>query len=213
MEEKKLRLDEITECFLAIREGKATKGQEKKFYDACTAKASYYCAVKHIFDYEGFLSDLICILMEKMDSFDPTRGSFSTWASWKCEEVSSDIIRKSIRQQERCAFSLDQAVSDDGESDFYDLIPSSSETTPEQNVLNQELNRILNQYINQLAPNQKEAVEMVYINRMGSGEAAEYLGRDKSCFYRHLNRGLDRLKTLLNKDGYTMAALYEYLEK
>jgi RNA polymerase sigma-70 factor, ECF subfamily len=115
-------------------------------------------------------------------SFDPARGKASTWLLTLVHRRAVDVVR---REDRRRAEPLDDAPVAAG-----DAVDESAEVREER--------RRVQAALAQLAPDQREALELAYYGGLSQSELAERLGVPLGTVKSRMFTGLSKLRDLLD---------------
>jgi RNA polymerase sigma-70 factor, ECF subfamily len=114
-------------------------------------------------------------------SFDPHRGSASTWLLTLVHRRAVDVVR---REDRRRALPLDDA-------------PVAAGDATDETVETRELRREVQAALEQLTPLEREALELAYYGGLSQSEVAERLGVPFGTVKSRMFAGLARLRDVL----------------
>jgi RNA polymerase sigma-70 factor (ECF subfamily) len=114
-------------------------------------------------------------------SFDPHRGSASTWLLTLVHRRAVDVVR---REDRRRALPLDDA-------------PVAAGDATDEAVETRELRREVQAALEQLTPLEREALELAYYGGLSQSEIAERLGVPLGTVKSRMFAGLARLRDVL----------------
>ncbi len=138
--------------------------------------------------------DIISVTFEKvfvkLDDYDSTKGAFSTWIFRIAINEMNNLFRGQVRRNE--------AVWED----FFN--PADSRNTPEQQMVSDEGDQHLLMAMEMLGEREKKIVSLKYFSGISNKEIAEMLDMTPSNVGVVLHRTLDKLKKMLEAEGYSM---------
>jgi RNA polymerase sigma-70 factor (ECF subfamily) len=118
-------------------------------------------------------------------SFDPKRGSASTWLLTLVHRRAVDLVR---REERRGGDPLDDA-------------PVASGEATDETAEIREQRRSVQAALLQLPPDQREALELAYYGGLSQSELAEQLGVPLGTVKSRMFAGLGKLRELLDAEG------------
>jgi RNA polymerase sigma-70 factor (ECF subfamily) len=118
-------------------------------------------------------------------SFDPERGTASTWLLTLVHRRAVDVVR---REQRRRAEPLDDA-------------PIAAAGTTDEDALVRDRRRAVQSALRRLAPDQRQALELAYYGGLSQSELAERLGVPLGTVKSRMFTALARLRDLLGEEG------------
>ncbi len=138
--------------------------------------------------------DIISVTFEKvfvkLDDYDSTKGAFSTWIFRIAINEMNNIFRGQVRRNEAAW------------EDFFN--PADSRNTPEQQMVSDEGDQHLLMAMEMLGEREKKIVSLKYFSGISNKEIAEMLDMTPSNVGVVLHRTLDKLKKMLEAEGYSM---------
>lgn len=138
--------------------------------------------------------DIISITFEKvfmkLDDYDSTKGAFSTWIFRIAINEMNNLFRGQTRRNEAAW------------EDFFN--PADSRNTPEQQMVSDEGDRHLLIAMEKLGEREKKIVSLKYFADVSNKEIAEMLDMTPSNVGVVLHRTLEKLRKILEAEGYTM---------
>ena len=138
--------------------------------------------------------DIISVTFEKvfvkLDDYDSTKGAFSTWIFRIAINEMNNLFRGQARRNEAAW------------EDFFN--PADSRNTPEQQMVSDEGDQHLLMAMEKLGEREKKIVSLKYFSGISNKEIAEMLDMTPSNVGVVLHRTLDKLKKVLEAEGYSM---------
>ncbi len=138
--------------------------------------------------------DIISVTFEKvfvkLDDYDSTKGAFSTWIFRIAINEMNNLFRGQVRRNEAAW------------EDFFN--PADSRNTPEQQMVSDEGDQHLLMAMEMLGEREKKIVSLKYFSGISNKEIAEMLDMTPSNVGVVLHRTLDKLKKMLEAEGYSM---------
>jgi RNA polymerase sigma-70 factor, ECF subfamily len=173
------------------------KTQHRKIYGIC------YRFTGSQSDAEDLTQEAFLKMYRNLASFDPTKGSFTTWLTTLTRNLLVDNYRRT--RLERASDSLDESY--EGEEDG----PTKAERladggkTQEQHVAGLELRAQIQEALKQVSPDLREAVILRDLEDMDYKEIAEILGVPQGTVKSRISRGRSELARLLKRiEGQVM---------
>jgi RNA polymerase sigma factor (sigma-70 family) len=179
-------LTELTDEEVLERVARADEAALAEAYDRF-GRVAYGLAVRILRDAalaEDAVQDAFLAVWRTAVSFDPSRGTASTWIMTLVHRRAVDVVR---REDRRRAQPLDDAPQGTGE------------TTDEQAAV-REQRRAVQAALAQLSPDQREALELAYYGGLSQTELSERLGVPLGTVKSRMFSALARLRDLLDDD-------------
>jgi RNA polymerase sigma factor (sigma-70 family) len=179
-------LTELTDEEVLERVARADEAALAEAYDRF-GRVAYGLAVRILRDAalaEDAVQDAFLAVWRTAVSFDPSRGTASTWIMTLVHRRAVDVVR---REDRRRAQPLDDAPQGTGE------------TTDEQAAV-REQRRKVQAALAQLSPDQREALELAYYGGLSQSELAERLGVPLGTVKSRMFAALAKLRDLLGDD-------------
>ena len=179
-------LTELTDEEVLERIARADEAALAEAYDRF-GRVAYGLAVRILRDAalaEDAVQDAFLAVWRTAVSFDPSRGTASTWIMTLVHRRAVDVVR---REDRRRAQPLDDAPQGTGE------------TTDEQAAV-REQRRKVQAALAQLSPDQREALELAYYGGLSQSELAERLGVPVGTVKSRMFAALAKLRDLLGDD-------------
>jgi RNA polymerase sigma-70 factor, ECF subfamily len=144
------------------------------------------------------LTQEVCIRMYRsLDSFDPERAAFMTWVTTIARNLLVDHFRKT--QYDRRTSSLDTSpAAEDDDLSLGERIPDSR-PSPEARVHSRETQAMVQQALQRLSPELREAVILRDLQDMDYKEIAGTLNIPEGTVKSRINRGRSELARLLSR--------------
>lgn len=146
-----------------------------------------YGYVHDMEDAEELMLDTFAVAASGTSHFGG-RSSFKTWLFG----IGRNLALKHLRKHSIKA----AALQDDVASSKAD--PSQD---PDLNILRKERNASLYRALNQLNPDYRQALYLIYFEEMDHDEASRVMGKTKKQFYNLVTRGKASLKSILERMG------------
>jgi RNA polymerase sigma-70 factor (ECF subfamily) len=173
------------------------KSQHRRIYGIC------YRFTGSQSDAEDLSQEAFLKMYKNLASFDPEKGSFTTWLTTLTRNLLVDNYRRS--RLERVSDSLDEGY--EGEEDG----PTKAERltdggkSQEQHVAGLELKAQIQEALKQVSPDLREAVILRDLEDMDYKEIAEILGVPQGTVKSRISRGRSELARLLKRiEGQVM---------
>ncbi len=173
------------------------KSQHRRIYGIC------YRFTGSQSDAEDLAQEAFLKMYRNLASFDPEKGSFTTWLTTLTRNLLVDNYRRS--RLERVSDSLDEGY--EGEEDG----PTKAERladggkSQEQHVAGLELRAQIQEALKQVSPDLREAVILRDLEDMDYKEIAEILGVPQGTVKSRISRGRSELARLLKRiEGQVM---------
>jgi RNA polymerase sigma-70 factor (ECF subfamily) len=171
--------------------------QHRKIYGIC------YRFTGSQSDAEDLTQEAFLKMYRNLASFDPAKGSFSTWLTTLTRNLLVDNYRRS--RLERTSDSLDESY--DGEEDGptkADRLADGGKTQ-EQHVAGLELKAQIQEALKLVSPDLREAVILRDLEDMDYKDIAEILGVPQGTVKSRISRGRSELARLLKRiEGQVM---------
>jgi RNA polymerase sigma-70 factor (ECF subfamily) len=133
-------------------------------------------------------------------SFDSGKGAFTTWVTTVTRNLLVDHFRRT--KQERMTDSLDAPISADaepGSASRGDLIEDTTAVSPDQKVGRSDTQKLVQQALQKLSPDLREAVILRDLQDMDYKEIAAALRVPEGTVKSRINRGRAELSRLLQR--------------
>jgi len=139
---------------------------------------------------EDLLQEVFIQIWEKASLYDPSRGKPLTWAITLTRNRAIDRLRSSQRR-----IRLKEEI--EREAELADFLADKS--SAEQITLS-EKHRLVHHAVEQLAPDQREAVELAFFSGLTQTEIADKLQAPLGTIKARIRRGMMKLKELLKAE-------------
>lgn len=136
-------------------------------------------------DAEETTLDVYLQVWRSASAFDPTRGSAATWLVTLARSRAIDHIRSGASRKKR----------EEVLESFHDL--ASSEIRPDQATAMDQERQLIRTALEELAPEQKEVIELAFFGGLTHSELAERLGQPLGTVKTRIRLGMMKLRTLL----------------
>ncbi len=173
------------------------KSQHRRIYGIC------YRFTGSQSDAEDLSQEAFLKMYKNLASFDPEKGSFTTWLTTLTRNLLVDNYRRS--RLERVSDSLDEGFEgeEDGPTKAERLTDGSK--SQEQHVAGLELKAQIQEALKQVSPDLREAVILRDLEDMDYKEIAEILGVPQGTVKSRISRGRSELARLLKRiEGQVM---------
>ena len=154
-------------------------------------------------DAEDLTQEAFLKLYRNLASFDPAKGGFTTWLTTLTRNLLVDNYRRS--RLERASESLDESYDceDDGPTKAERLADGGK--TQEQHVAGLELRAQIQEALQQVSPDLREAVILRDLEDLDYKEIADILGVPQGTVKSRISRGRSELARLLKRiEGQVM---------
>jgi RNA polymerase sigma-70 factor (ECF subfamily) len=154
-------------------------------------------------DAEDLTQEAFLKLYRNLASFDPAKGGFTTWLTTLTRNLLVDNYRRS--RLERASDSLDESYDceDDGPTKAERLADGGK--TQEQHVAGLELRAQIQEALQQVSPDLREAVILRDLEDLDYKEIADILGVPQGTVKSRISRGRSELARLLKRiEGQVM---------
>jgi RNA polymerase sigma-70 factor (ECF subfamily) len=174
--------------------------QHKRIYGIC------YRFTGSPSDAEDLTQEAFLKMFKNLDSFDPTKGGFTTWLTTLTRNLLVDNYRRT--RLERASESLDEPLGNDMDGGTGETKASRLEDTgrsQEQHVAGLELRAQIQEALKQVSPELREAVILRDLEDMDYKDIAEVLGVPQGTVKSRISRGRSELARLLKRiEGQVM---------
>jgi RNA polymerase sigma-70 factor (ECF subfamily) len=174
--------------------------QHKRIYGIC------YRFTGSPSDAEDLTQEAFLKMFKNLDSFDPSKGGFTTWLTTLTRNLLVDNYRRT--RLERASDSLDEQLGNDPEGGSGETKASRLEDggrSQEQHVAGLELRAQIQEALKQVSPELREAVILRDLEDMDYKEIAEVLGVPQGTVKSRISRGRSELARLLKRiEGQVM---------
>lgn len=146
---------------------------------------------------EDLAQEVFIRMYRTLASYDVERGSFAAWVTTLTRNLLVDHFRKT--RQERLTDSLDAAPAQD--EDAPKLADQLADPTagPETRVLSQQKQKLVQEALQKLSPDLREAVILRDLQDMDYKEIAQVLRVPEGTVKSRINRGRTELARLLQR--------------
>lgn len=135
---------------------------------------------------EDLCSQVFVRIMQKIDTYNPARGSFEIWLFY----VAQNTANSHYRQQKRKLWSSLESIRD---------LPSRHQDPEEEMIHSEDQNRLL-AALNSLDERERSIIALKFASGLKNREIAELLGLSESNTGVILYRSLHRLREILKSE-------------
>jgi RNA polymerase sigma-70 factor (ECF subfamily) len=146
--------------------------------------------LEHPEDAEEVLLDVYMKAWKYAGAYSEKRGSVQAWLVTMARNTAIDRIRQKSAQPKMMAFEPDETTE-----------PVSGDSSPEEQSLDRERRRRVQQVLNELPDEQREALVLAFFGGLTHVELAEQLGEPLGTIKSRIRMGLMRLRGLLEEPG------------
>lgn len=168
------------------------RGHNRRIYNIC------YRFTSNPDDAEDLTQEVFIKVYRTLSSFDAQRGAFTTWVTTVTRNLLVDHFRKT--KQDRMTDSMDAtpAGADDDSYTLGDQI-ADDKPPPDAAVATQETQKMVQQALQKLSPELREAVILRDLQDMDYKEIAQALKVPEGTVKSRINRGRTELARLLSR--------------
>ncbi len=148
-------------------------------------------------DAEDLTQEVFIRVYRTLDSYDTSRGSFLTWVTTLTRNMLVDHFRKS--KYDRVTDSLDAAPSADPDAPTMGEQLADAGPTPDQRLHSGETQQLVQEALQKLSPELREAVILRDLQDLDYKEIAEVLKVPEGTVKSRINRGRTELGRLLSR--------------
>ena len=151
-------------------------------------------------DAQDLTQEVFIKMFRTLSSYDVERGAFMTWVTTITRNLLVDHFRRT--RQERMTDSLDAPASADSEAGSAsrgDLIEDTAAVSPDQKVSRGDTQKLVQQALQKLSPDLREAVILRDLQDMDYKEIAAALHVPEGTVKSRINRGRAELSRLLQR--------------
>ncbi|MBS1814489.1 MAG: RNA polymerase sigma factor [Acidobacteria bacterium] len=165
--------------------------QHRRVYGIC------YRFTGNATDAEDLTQDVFLKVYKNLETFDGTKGNFTTWLTTLTRNLLVDHFRRT--RQDRVTDSMD--ASSDGEADGPTMVDRLADTgrTQHDNVAQMELRAQVQHALKQISPELREAVILRDLQDMDYKEIAQVLRVPEGTVKSRISRGRAELARLLQR--------------
>jgi RNA polymerase sigma-70 factor (ECF subfamily) len=146
--------------------------------------------LEHPEDAEEVLLDVYMKAWKYAGAYSEKRGSVQAWLVTMARNTAIDRIRQKSAQPKMMAFEPDETPE-----------PVCRDSSPEEQSLDRERRRRVQQVLNELPDEQREALVLAFFGGLTHIELAEQLGEPLGTIKSRIRMGLMRLRGLLEEPG------------
>jgi RNA polymerase sigma-70 factor (ECF subfamily) len=148
-------------------------------------------------DSQDLTQEVFLKLYRTLQSYDASRGSFMTWLAAMTRNLLVDHFRRT--RHERLTDSLDSSSADEGDASLPLHQLADSRPSPDAHVQSREAQRLVQQGLEKLSPELREAVILRDLQDMDYREIAQALHVPEGTVKSRINRGRTELARLLSR--------------
>jgi len=167
------------------------KQQNRRIYNIC------YRFTGSSSDAEDLTQEVFIRLYRTMASYEPDRGSFNTWLTTLTRNMLVDHFRRT--RQERMTDSIDAAPAADENAPTLAERIEDEAPSPQSRLASKETQKIVQQALQKVSPDLREAVILRDLQDMDYKEIAAALKVPEGTVKSRINRGRAELARLLSR--------------
>lgn len=138
-------------------------------------------------DIQDVMQDVWVIFSKKWHTFDPSRGTLTSWLSTVTSNKALDYIRRNARYQA----AIDAAGAHQMRTE--QQRPTTADTTLED----QDTHRLITHVLTRIPESQQRALELHYYQGLTHSEIADHMGTPISTTKQRLRLGMVKLRSML----------------
>jgi RNA polymerase sigma-70 factor (ECF subfamily) len=165
--------------------------QNRRIYNIC------YRFTGSQSDAEDLTQEVFIRLYRTMGSYEPEKGSFTTWLTTLTRNMLVDHFRRT--RQERLTDSIDAAPAADQDAPALSERIEDQSPSPQARMASQETQRMVQQALQKVSPDLREAVILRDLQDMDYKEIASALKVPEGTVKSRINRGRAELARLLSR--------------
>jgi RNA polymerase sigma factor (sigma-70 family) len=165
--------------------------QNRRIYNIC------YRFTGSQSDAEDLTQEVFIRLYRTMGSYEPEKGSFTTWLTTLTRNMLVDHFRRT--RQERLTDSIDAAPAADQDAPALSERIEDQSPSPQARLASQETQRMVQQALQRVSPDLREAVILRDLQDMDYKEIASALKVPEGTVKSRINRGRAELARLLSR--------------
>ncbi len=146
---------------------------------------------------EDLTQEVFIKVYRNLDNFDASRGSFMTWMATMTRNLLVDHFRKT--RQERATDSLDAAPGEEEDSLTLASQLQATGPSPDSLVQSRQTQQMVQQALQKLSPELREAVILRDLQDMDYREIAQALRVPEGTVKSRINRGRTELARVLSR--------------
>lgn len=148
-------------------------------------------------DAEDLTQEVFIKIYRTLASFDSEKASFNTWVTTVTRNLLVDHFRKT--KNDRITDSMDATIGDEGEGQALSEKIEDKGLTQDQHVLKQQTQKLVQDALQKLSPELREAVILRDLQDMDYREIAQVLRVPEGTVKSRINRGRTELARLLQR--------------
>lgn len=148
-------------------------------------------------DAEDLTQEVFIRIYRTLSSFDADKASFNTWVTTVTRNLLVDHFRKT--KNERLTDSMDAPIGDEEDGQALSEKIEDKGLTPDQRVQKQQAQQLVQEALQKLSPELREAVILRDLQDMDYKEIAQALKVPEGTVKSRINRGRTELARLLQR--------------
>ncbi len=148
-------------------------------------------------DAEDLTQEVFIKIYRTLASFDSEKASFNTWVTTVTRNLLVDHFRKT--KNDRITDSMDAPMGEEGEGQALSEKIEDKGLTPDQHVQKQQTQRVVQDALQKLSPELREAVILRDLQDMDYRDIAQALKVPEGTVKSRINRGRTELARLLQR--------------
>jgi RNA polymerase sigma-70 factor (ECF subfamily) len=148
-------------------------------------------------DAEDLTQEVFIKIYRTMASFDPEKASFNTWVTTVTRNLLVDHFRKT--KNDRVTDSMDAPIGGEDEGQALSEKIEDKGLTPDQHVQKHQTQKLVQEALQKLSPELREAVILRDLQDMDYREIAQILRIPEGTVKSRINRGRTELARLLQR--------------
>lgn len=138
-------------------------------------------------DSEDIMQEVLVQIWQKAHLYEPSKGKPLTWVTTMARNRAIDRIRSKQRRSR---------LNDDFENESRSVQPEFDEDTSDITI-SRENDRVLQNAVMELTPDQREAIQLAYFGGLTQGEIAGKLKEPLGTVKARIRRGIQRLEQVV----------------
>lgn len=157
---------------------------------------------------EDMVNESYFAFLKAVDSFDPERGRFTTYLSWKLKNTFREVVNGGTRRHEPLneAVSLDTPLNDTDDLTIGESL-SEQHSTPHRAILDAEYHRGVSDFLDEAMEHVtdeagKQLIKFMYVHNCGLTAASRRLyGDDAPVPVYNFNKALEQIRRFARRDS------------
>ncbi len=134
----------------------------------------------HLWD--DCMNDTLLAVWQNIDSFDPSKSTFSNWLAGVCRFKALTYVRKYIQASKE---------------DLMEQMPEWKDVKAEQDFLRQEYDEAVEEILACLKEEDAKIFRLIYVEGLSMDEVAEEMQMSKTVIYGRISRGKKQVRQML----------------